>query len=218
MLRKLVICIGCAVILWACTSGLNSEQQAQVQALRVELEATKKEVAVAEMKDVQYTGGAIKSFTTLRIEILKTNEALLQQRIQSIESGAKITIQTGATSPDPERAKNLEAEIAKQEQKVSEALSKANSSSGGLVGTMAQMGAVTEANTLALLRQQYLIAKYGLATLRLTPSAFESLSLEAQASTGQTDKDETNNDEQLKLQIVSPTLLIERDRTGQVCS
>ena len=74
MLRKLVLCIGCAVILGACTSDLNSEQQVQVQALRVELEATKKEVAVAEMKDVQYTGGAIKAFTTLRIEILKTNE------------------------------------------------------------------------------------------------------------------------------------------------
>lgn len=207
MLRKLILCIGCAVILGACTSGLNSEQQAQVQALRVELEATKKEVAAAEMKDVQYTGGAIKAFITLRIEILKTNEALLQQRIQSIESGAKITIQTGATSPDPERAKKLEAEIAEQEQKVSEALSKANSSTGGLVGAMAQMGAVTEANTLALLRQQYLIAKYGLATVKLTPSPFESPSLEAQAATGQTDKDETNNDEQLKLQIVSPTLL-----------
>jgi hypothetical protein len=208
MLRKsiLILSISYVLILGACSGGLSPGQQAQIQALRVELDATKKEVAAAEARDAQYVGGLVKAFTTLRVEILKTNEALLQQRILAIESGAKISIQTNATSPDTERAKNLETELAKQEQKLSEALSNANAS-GGLVGAMAHVSAATEANSLALLRQQYLIAKYGLATLSLSTSNDEVSSLNTQASRNPIVQDDGSVGEQMKFQIISPTLL-----------
>lgn len=165
MIRQIVLCIICAsVFLGACTRSLSPEEQAQVQALRTELEATKKEVAATEVQNTQYSGGLIKALMALRLETLKTNEALIQQRIHAIESGAKVTIETVVSKADPERAKQLEVELTKQDLKVSEAEAKASAYSGGLVGAMAMMGVATERNSLAMLRQQYLIAKHGLAS------------------------------------------------------
>jgi len=207
MLRKLFFCILCVAVLGSCTNGISPEQQAQVQSLRAELDITKQEIAAATSKYVQYSGGAIKALTAMRLEILKTNEALIQQRIQAIESGAKITIQTIATTPDLKSAEKLKAEILKQEQKVSESLKKSDKSSGGLIGAMAQMTAATEINSLAMLRQQYLIAQYGLAPLNLNLNVSNTPSRDAQAPIAPKSHDEAKVDEQLKFQIVTPTLL-----------
>ncbi len=165
MIRYAILCAIClCCFLSACTQSLTPEEQAQVNALRTELEATKKEVTAAELQNSQYSGGLVKTLIAIRLEVLKTNEALIQQRIHAIESGTKVSIETVATKIDPERAKQLEEELARQELKVSEAEAKARLYSGGLVGAMAVMGATTERNSLALLRQQYLIAKHGLAS------------------------------------------------------
>lgn len=108
-MRLLILCLICVVVfIGACTRSLSPEDLAKVQALRTELEATKKEVAAAEALNAQYSGGAIKVLIALRLEALKTNEALIQQRVHAIESGAKVTVQAAATKPDAERAKELE--------------------------------------------------------------------------------------------------------------
>lgn len=170
MIRQIVFyTVFVFALLGGCTRSLSPEEQAQVQALRTELEATKKEVTAAEAQKAQYSGGFVKALIAIRLELIKTNEALIQQRIHTIESGAKVTIETVETKADAERAGQLEAELGKQEVKVSEAEAKANLYSGGLVGAMAVMGAATERNSLAMLRQQYLIAKYGLALLPQVP-------------------------------------------------
>ncbi len=177
MTRTMLLCTICAfAFLGACTRSLSPEEQAQVHALRVELDTSKKEISAAEALSAQYSGGLLQALISLRLEVLKTNEALVQQRIHAIESGAKVTIVTAATKTDPDRAKQLEAELAKQDLKVSEAEAKASAYSGGLIGAMAMMSAATERNSLSMLRQQFLIAKYGLAappqgaaTLTTTP-------------------------------------------------
>jgi hypothetical protein len=160
--RGISACVLVALTLISCSKSLSPEEQAQLQSLKGDLETTRKEIAAASAQGTQYSGGLIKALIAIRLEVLKTNEALVQQRIQALESGAKITVQTSSTKPDPERAKTLEAELAKQEAKVIEAEAKA-SVSGGLIGAMAAMGAATERNSRALIRQQYLIAKHGLA-------------------------------------------------------
>ena len=210
MIRQVMLCALCAFcFLSGCTRGLTPEEQAQVQALRTELEATKKEVSAAEVQNAQYGGGLVKALITLRLEILRTNEALIQQRIHAIESGSKVTIETVATKADPERAKTLEEEMTRQELKVSEAEAKASLYSGGLVGAMAVMGAATERNSLAMLRQQYLIAKHGLASARQgasapnAPSQTSETAPNAEApetATGSADKD-------LREQVLDVTLL-----------
>lgn len=145
VIRRFMICALCVCcFLPGCTRSLTPEELAQVQALRTELEATKKEVSAAEVQNAQFSGGLVKALIALRLEILKSNEALIQQRIHAIESGSKVTIETVATKAEPERAKELEDEIRTQELNVSEAEAKASLYSGGLVRAMAVMGAATE--------------------------------------------------------------------------
>jgi hypothetical protein len=172
-----------------CKKSLSAEEQAQVQALRTELDATQKEVSATELQNAKYSGGLVKAQMALRLETLKTNEALLQQRIHAIESGAKVTVETVATKADPDRAKMLQEEMTKQELKVSEAEAKASLSSGGLAGTMAVIGAATERNSLALLRQQYLVAKYGLASPQLAASSTNVSSPSSETTPIVADKD-----------------------------
>lgn len=172
MKSRLSVCVLCICLaLVGCKKSLSAEEQAQVQALRTELDATQKEVSATELQNAKFSGGLVKAQMAWRLETLKTNEALLQQRIHAIESGAKVTVETVATKADPDRAKMLQEEMTKQELKVSEADAKASLYSGGLAGTMAVIGAATERNSLALLRQQYLVAKYGLASPQLAASS-----------------------------------------------
>ena len=207
MIRQAMLCALCVCcFLSACTRSLRPEEQAQVQALRTELEETKKEVSAAEEQNAQYSGGLVKALIALRLEVLKTNEALIQQRIHAIESGAKVSIETVATRADPERAKQLEEELTRQELKVSEAEAKAGLHSGGLVGAMAVMGAATERNSLAMLRQQYLIAKHGLASPQQGASA-PNMPAQMADAPSVWEAAAASADQELREQILDATLL-----------
>ena len=143
--------------------GLTPEQQQEVTDLRGELALVQASIAAAVDEDSKYTGGAIKSLIAYRLEILRINEALLQQRIQAIESGTAINMVVNATQPDPERANEILEDIEVQRKKVDEARQKAEQYSGGLVRAMALSTAATASNTLAILEQKYFAAKYGIA-------------------------------------------------------
>lgn len=210
MRSQLSVCVLCICLaLVGCKKSLSSEELAQVQALRTELDATKQEVSATELQNAKFSGGLVKALIALRLETLKTNEALIQQRIHAIESGAKVTIETVASKADPDRAKMLEEEMMKQELKVSEAEAKANLYSGGLAGTMAVMGAATERNSLAMLRQQYLVAKYGLASPQLgalSPNVSSQTS-ESSPKAGVPEATPTVADRDLREQVLAVTLL-----------
>jgi len=202
MLCGLFVCC----LLSGCTQSLSAEEKAQVLALRTELEATQQEVTAADVQNAQYSGGLVKALIALRLEVLKTNKALIQQRIHAIESGAKVTVETVATKANPDRAKQLEDELTRQEVKVAEAEAKASLYSGGLVAAMAVMGAATERNSLAMLRQQYLVAKHGLASPQQgapspsVPTHAANAPPPATAAAG-------SADQELRKQILQPTLL-----------
>ncbi len=106
----------------------------------------------------------IKTLIALRLEILKTNHALIQQRVHALESGAEIDIVVIGFRPDHELAATLLAEIENQRTKVAEAEKEAARYAGGLVRAMALSAVATQRNTLAMLEQRYFSAEYGLAT------------------------------------------------------
>ena len=62
--------------------------------------STDAEIENAAKQQDMLSGGLIKSLVMARLEILKTNKALIQQRINAIESGAKVEVVTNQTSPD----------------------------------------------------------------------------------------------------------------------
>lgn len=143
---------------------LTPEEKELVGSLRTELMATNESLQAAKSQDQKISGGLIKALITVRIEILETNQALIQQRINAIESGAPVKQVTTVSTADPQLAKSLESEIEREKAELGSAQRDAQAS-GGLIGVMKAAAAATKEQTLAMLQQRYLSAKYG-----LTPS------------------------------------------------
>jgi hypothetical protein len=139
---------------------LTPEEKALTEALRSELNSTKQEIGVANSTASTY-GGAIKLLATARLETLKANEALLEQRIQAIESGAKINIQVPAVQPDQVLASSIANEITTAKAGIAAGQVEANQY-GGLIKALKLATLATQEQTLAMLEQRYLSAKYGL--------------------------------------------------------
>jgi hypothetical protein len=72
------------LVLWtsvACSQTLTPEQKQIVASLKDDLSRVNKEIEQATQEDAKYSGGLIKSLIAVRLEILKTNAALIEQRI-----------------------------------------------------------------------------------------------------------------------------------------
>lgn len=140
---------------------LTADEKALVEALRSELNLTKQEIGIANSTVSTY-GGAIKLLATVRMEILKTNQALLEQRILAVESGAKINVQIPAVQPDQVLASSIANEITVAKTDIAARQTEANQY-GGLIKALRLATVATQEQTLAMLEQRYLSAKYGLA-------------------------------------------------------
>ena len=152
------------ILVFSCLAASPTpEQQSRIAQLERELAQVQAEIKAAEEDERTYSGGLIQTLIALRLEILRTSHALIQQRIHALESGAEINIVVPGLEPDPEMAANLLAEIEAQREKVTEAEQEAARYSGGLVQAMALSALATARNTLAMLEQRYLSAEYGLA-------------------------------------------------------
>ncbi|EHN8827915.1 TPA: hypothetical protein ACJIWA_004797 [Enterobacter bugandensis] len=148
---------------------LTPEQKQEVAALKTELSQTEGEILAAKEVDQQFSGGLIKNLTTARLEVLGTNKVLLEQRINAIESGAKIDVVVSGTKPDPELAASIKTEIDNLTAKINEAKADASQYTGGLIQVLKLSAVATEEQSMAMLQQKYLTAKYGLAEVKLAP-------------------------------------------------
>ncbi|CUA82374.1 hypothetical protein [Pseudidiomarina woesei] len=141
---------------------LTPEELQLVAQLKTELTSTNKDIEDAKVENNKYGGGLIKTLIALKLEILQTNKALIEQRIYAIESGAPITISVAAYQPDLARAEELEQEITNLQQEITLARNDAARYSGGLVLALKMSGIATQEQTLATLKLHLLSAKYGL--------------------------------------------------------
>lgn len=148
---------------------LTPEQKQEVAALKAEQSQTEGEISAAKHIDQQFSGGLIKNLITARLEVLGTNKALLEQRINAIESGAKIDVVVSGVKPDPELAASIKAEMEDLAVKINEAKTDASQYSGGLIQVLKLSTVATEEQSMAMLQQKYLTAKYGLAEVKLAP-------------------------------------------------
>jgi hypothetical protein len=131
--------------------------------LRAEIIRVSQEVAATEAEDALFSGGLVKSLIAVRLQILRTTRALLEQRIHSLETDAPITIVIPTTQPDELRAHALAQDIQAQEVLLQAARGEASLYTGGLVHSLKLSTIATQEQTLAMLRQYHLVAKYGLA-------------------------------------------------------
>lgn len=168
--KRLLLCAIATVLLTSCKPTLSPEEKAQLGALQSERVAVQAEIATASRDDAKYAGGLIKSLIAVRLEVLKTTDALLQQRIHALEGNATTETVVKQSASDPVRAKALTAEIGVQQAKLAESRAQSDRYSGGLVKALAETTVATASNTLALLEQERLKAEYGL-VLPDTPPA-----------------------------------------------
>ncbi len=138
------------------------EQLAMLPALRVDLEDIRKRIAQAEVEDQKYSGGLIKALIQSRIAVMRITDALVEQRIKSIETGARMIIETPSTKPDPAVVVSLDGEASAQRLKIEQARVDSDRYSGGLIKAQKESTIATMENTLAMLEQKALISKYGL--------------------------------------------------------
>lgn len=185
MRRTVLLLVGATAILLSCKRELTAEQQQQLGDLRHELTGLDESIASAKAEDERLAGGLVKALIAVRLEVLKTNRELISQRIHAIESGAKIETKVQAVKPDLTRAAEIAAEIRTQEEELSRTKAKAERY-GGLVGAMAAANVATQEQTLAMLKQSYLQAKYGLFYPATTsgPGELTSIDRERPAAAG----------------------------------
>lgn len=170
MMKSIVAGVISVALLTGCgPKDLSPEQIKQVEDLKVEMSKTEAEISSAKDLDKQYSGGLIKSLVRARLEVLETNKALLEQRVNAIESGAKIKIDVSGFKPNMELASSLEKEINTLKGQILEAKSDAEKYAGGLVLSMKLAAIATQEQTLAMLEQRYLSAKYGLPEVGISP-------------------------------------------------
>ena len=167
MKKTLLACVIAATLLTGCgPKELTPEQKQEIGSLKNELSQTIKEIAEATKQQNQYSGGLIKNLTTARLEVLGTNKALLEQRINAIEAGAKIDVTISGIKPNPEVAAALKAEIDELDIQISDAKKEVSQYSGGLIQALKLSTVATQEQTRAMLQQRYLSAMYGLAEVK----------------------------------------------------
>ena len=105
-LRPLALCLLLALMV----EPAHSTSVAELKSERAKVET---DIDAAVTQNANLEGGLLKTLISARIELLRLNSALLQQRIHAIESGAKITISVTAAQPDADRVQKIEEDLQK---------------------------------------------------------------------------------------------------------
>lgn len=139
--------------------GQNTDFFADISSITLRIEDAERTVA-------SFDGGVIRTLAQYRLETLKMNRALIENRQLGTEVGINPELVIPAVKPNPERAADILADIQKQVQAI-EAAEAAARNSGGLVQAMAFTRVETEKLTLAQLQLAWYQAQYGIATPQL---------------------------------------------------
>ncbi|NWB08919.1 hypothetical protein HX862_13490 [Pseudomonas sp. D5002] len=178
-----IFCLLTAISLQGCgEKDLTPEQKAYVSNLEAELLQTTQDIDAGTRSAAVYSSGLIKDLISTRVEILKTNQALLQQRILAVQSKGSVTIATVTSKVDEDLANKLSAEITQAKAEITSAKAEAGQYSGGLIQALKLSTVATSEQTLAMLEQQYLVAKYGLNPVRASSLSTSTLSATQAAS------------------------------------
>jgi len=144
------------------TNSFASTPSRSVEALRIEQTQINESIKQAKDEDSKLSGGLIKALIGARLQLLEINAALVQQRIHALESGAKIKVKLYEAKPNPERARNLKAEIESIKTEIKTREEEIAQYRGGLIKVTLMSSVATMNNTLAMLQNEYLKAKYGI--------------------------------------------------------
>lgn len=139
---------------------------AQTPDLTSDIEGISERIRDAEATIAQYDGGVIKAMAEYRLETLKLNRALLENRQLASDAGVEPELVLPMVAPDPELAAEILIEIQKQAEAIKAAEAEAQDT-GGLVQALALANVETEKVKLSQLELAWYQAQYGIAVPRL---------------------------------------------------
>ena len=149
--------------------GLNTQlaklkqDQGQVEELKAQHDNLQKDIAYYSSEMAKYRGASI--YYQLAASVVaetRYRDILLLERINALESGAKIEIQVAQTQPNPELAQILEGQMEPLSKFIAENESKLDPNDQSLSGATDRATLANDRLTMATLRRNYYIAKYGL--------------------------------------------------------
>lgn len=167
-MRRLTMFFVSACLLSIFVVGGTAEAQGKGGSdLEKDIQAVSLQIDAAEKENVQYSGGLVKSLIILRLQILKNTKVMLEQKKYALKHGipVKYTCKGEIYQPTPAdqtAIQEIESDIRNQEAKLSEAEVENAKYSGGLVKAMILSQISTIKNTIAMLEQRKLTAKYGI--------------------------------------------------------
>lgn len=169
-MRKLgiILLFSSVAVLNGCgPKDLTSEQRAYLAKLDGELAHTKSDIESARLTAASYSGGLLKALIATRVEVLQTNQALIEQRMLAVESGSPVKIETAISTPDEGLASSIAGEIQAIKESINAAKIDAANYSGGIILSLKLSAIATTEQSLAMLEQRYLVAKFGLNPIRV---------------------------------------------------
>jgi len=137
-------------------------QAVNLNTLNKELNSIDRELIEAIDKSRDYNSGLIKNLIESRIEILKINSALIKQRIQAIESGAKIKVSIDAVKPNILKATEIESEILSLMSEIKKKEMELSKYDKGLLRVLILSNIASLENSISILRLELIKAKYGI--------------------------------------------------------
>lgn len=158
-----------AVILTISTALIAPRGHAQDD-LAGEIEDVTARIAQAEDDIDAYPGGAVRDIAQYRLEVLRLNRALLENRMLGDALEIEPELVVPAVEPDPDRAASILRDI-QQQLELIQLTEEEASGSGGLIQALALSRLETEKLTLAQLRLGWLQAQYGIATPEIAATA-----------------------------------------------
>ncbi|HGN2047281.1 hypothetical protein [Proteus mirabilis] len=132
----LAIFIGSLLISGCGQKELSPQDIELVNNLKSELSLVENDISESKSNQNLYSGRLIRSLITAKTEVLEVNKALLQQRINALESGAKVNIVIEQTQVNQDLANKLEAEINQIKKEIESEKNEAKKYSGGLILSM----------------------------------------------------------------------------------
>jgi len=161
---RLIRFFSIAVVLVDCAPAARAQDLAAVQS---DLAAVQSETKAAQADDARYTGGLIKTLIATRIAILHQTEAMLEQKLLSLNLGvpARYAVDGKAFSLPASASQMLadvESEISASDVKMHQQEAEAARYSGGRVKAMSLTALETMRQTRAMLEQKRVSLKYGL--------------------------------------------------------
>lgn len=158
----LSVAVACALVLVTVFIGLDHvSSDPSTEQLDKDIAAVSAQIKDAETEGGQYAGGAIQSLIFVRIQVLKTTLAMLEQKRTSILRRVDLVYSVDGEEVSVNADIISSLDLDKFSEELGRFKSEAALYSGGLIQSIALVNAATTEMTLAQLRQRRLAEQYG---------------------------------------------------------